>query len=139
MLARVKEHTPESHPPAVLGYPYAPGGDGIHMRDEIHRTEVSFENDTAEAEVGSNKDYGPYLEEGTGLYGPKHAKYLIVPHNPDGYLAWPGDDGKMHFAKSVWHPGSPGVHMFLTGGIETENAIPLIRTRGDQIIEEGMR
>lgn len=139
MLVRVREHTPVSEPPSVPGYPYLPGGDGVHLKDEIHRSEITESQDVYEGKVGSEKDYSPFVEEGTGLFGPKHAKYLILPHKPGGWLAWPGEDGFMHFAQAVWHPGSPGAHMLMKGGYDTETATRDWRARGDQILSEGMR
>lgn len=57
-------------------------------------------------------DYAPYVEHGTGLFGPKGAKYPIVPKNPDGWLRWIDPvSGQPVFAKKVMHPGSPGNHM----------------------------
>lgn len=70
------------------------------------RGEVVYESGT---ETGV--DYGPFVEWGTGLWGPLHAKYLIEPKKPDGWLHWVGPDGADVFAKRVWHPGSPGAHM----------------------------
>lgn len=136
----VKENTPVSKTPegdALFGF--IPRGDGVHLRDEIHRTDVRQEGDIYEADVESDKDYAPFVEEGTGLYGPKHAKYLIEPHDPTGWLAWPGEDGKTHFAKQVWHPGSPGQHMFAIGSAVVEMSEHEWRRRGDQILIEGMR
>lgn len=59
----------------------------------------------------NDTDYAAYVEEGTGLYGPKHAKYEIKPKDPAGTLAFKGADGKWVFAKRVMHPGSRGNHM----------------------------
>lgn len=57
-------------------------------------------------------EYAPYVEWGTGLWGPKHAKYPIRPKNPDGWLRWiDPHTGLPVFAKLVMHPGSPGNHM----------------------------
>jgi len=56
----------------------------------------------------SNKEFGEiilYLEEGTGLYGPKKAKYVIKPKNKKS-LRWKAAGGdKFAFAKKVIHPG----------------------------------
>lgn len=49
--------------------------------------------------------YAAVQESGSGLYGPRHAKYLILPRKPGGVLHWVGPDGLHHFAKHVWHPG----------------------------------
>lgn len=64
-----------------------------------------------ETGVFTEVDYAPFVEHGTGLWGPKHAKYLIVPTKPGGVLHWIGHSGEDVFATHVWHPGSPGAHM----------------------------
>jgi hypothetical protein len=64
-----------------------------------------------EISVSTEKDYAPYVEHGTGIYGPKHAKYPIRPKKPGGWLHWIGKDGEDVFAKLVMHQGSPGQHM----------------------------
>lgn len=71
-------------------------------------------------EVKNDTDYAAYVESGTGLWGPKHAKYPILPKDPGGWLAWRGKDGEMHFAKKVMHPGSPGNHMLAIAAHVTE-------------------
>lgn len=69
----------------------------------------------------TNLDYAPHVEWGTGLWGPKRAKYLIVPRDPNGWLTWINPrTGKRVFAKRVMHPGSPGAHMFALGAALTE-------------------
>lgn len=66
-------------------------------------------------------EYGPFAEHGTGLWGPKHAKYEIRPKDPDGFLHWVDPNtGQDVFAKRVMHPGSPGAHMFQIAAAETE-------------------
>lgn len=139
MQEQVKANTPVSDPPLVAGYQHIPGGDGVHMRDEVHSSELISLMDVYEKKVGSDKIYAPYVEEGTGLYGPKHAKYLIVPLTPGGWLAWPGFDGEMHLARMVWHPGSPGQHMFLIGGELTELSMPELVINGNRVLSDGMR
>ena len=37
-------------------------------------------------------------------YGTK--PHFIKPHKPNGVLRWEDDDGTVHFAKYVWHPGT---------------------------------
>lgn len=55
--------------------------------------------------VFANKFYAVYIEEGTGLYGLKKAKYPIVPKNRKA-LAWPsGNKSGFTFSKKVMHPG----------------------------------
>lgn len=66
-------------------------------------------------------EYAPYVEEGTGLWGPRAAKYEIRPKRPDGWLRWiDPTTGRPVFARRVMHPGSPGVHMFAKGAALTE-------------------
>jgi hypothetical protein len=73
-----------------------------------------------ESGTETHVDYAPDVEWGTGLWGPLHAKYLIVPKKPDGWLHWVGADGRDVFAKKVWHPGSPGAHMVAIAVAATE-------------------
>jgi hypothetical protein len=62
--------------------------------------------------VANDTDYAAWVENGTGIYGPEHRPYVIVPKDPMGTLAWRDPKtGKMIFAKRVLHPGSPGNHM----------------------------
>jgi hypothetical protein len=72
--------------------------------------------------VETDVDYAPFVENGTGLYGPKHAKYLIKPKKPGGTLRFVVD-GKVVFAKYVWHPGSKGHYMMARALNELEAAI----------------
>ena len=66
--------------------------------------------------VRTDVDYAPYVNYGTGLFGPKHAKYLIEPHPPKRFLSWidPATRRRV-FYRQVWHPGSPGAHMIQYG------------------------
>lgn len=76
--------------------------------------------------------YAPYVEHGTGLWGPKHAKYAIYPRTPGGVLAFQPRTGGLHpvtgspltgdtiFVRKVMHPGSPGQHMLAIGGALAE-------------------
>lgn len=65
-----------------------------------------------ESGVETDVDYAPDVEYGTGLWGPSHAKYVIEPKKPGGFLRWVDPQtGKDVFAKRVLHPGSPGQHM----------------------------
>lgn len=112
--AVVKEHTPV---------------DTGALRDDIRQKPVIRILDTRgrtvyESGPYTEKEYAPYVENGTGLWGPKHAKYLIEPKDPNGWLHWVNDLGEDVFAKRVWHPGSPGAHMFAIGAgiVEAELA-----------------
>jgi hypothetical protein len=71
----------------------------------------------------TNVEYAPYVEHGTGLWGPRSARYEIKPRNPNGWLRWIDPiTGDPVFAKRVMHPGSPGAHMFAIGASLTEAA-----------------
>jgi hypothetical protein len=72
------------------------------------------------AEWYTEIDYAPYVEHGTGLWGPEHRKYLILPKTPGGTLHWVGADGADVFAKSVMHPGSEGHHMLAESAAKLE-------------------
>jgi hypothetical protein len=64
--------------------------------------------------VETDVDYAPYVEHGTGLWGPKHAPYPIRPKTPGGVLHFFTREGREVFTKLVMHPGSPGAHMVAT-------------------------
>lgn len=74
---------------------------------ELHGTTTAYV-----ARVATDVDYAPYVNYGTGLWGPEHRKYLIEPHPPNKWLHWIDPlTGKDVFARRVWHTGSPGAHM----------------------------
>lgn len=65
-----------------------------------------------EAKVRTGVRYAPEVEFGTGLYGPKHARYPIRPKTPGGWLSWVDPKtGKRQFRRLVMHPGSAGRQM----------------------------
>lgn len=72
--------------------------------------------------VSTDVSYAPFVEHGTGLFGPKHAPYIIKPKNPGGTLRFVVD-GRIMFAKEVLHPGSPGNHMLEIGMLVTQAAM----------------
>lgn len=77
-----------------------------------------------ESSLRSDIDYAPHVEFGTGLYGPKAAKYPILPKKPGGFLHWVDPaTGKDVFARKVMHPGSPGAYMLTKGANATSAAI----------------
>jgi Bacteriophage HK97-gp10, putative tail-component len=81
----------------------------------------------AESGCETNVEYAPYVEHGTGLWGPRAARYEIRPRNPRGWLRWIDPiTGDPVFAKRVMHPGSPGAHMFAIGASLTEAAFEQI-------------
>ena len=53
-------------------------------------------------------EYAPYVEHGTGMWGPKHAPYVIVPKKPGGVLHFFAKDGTEVFTTKVIHPGITG-------------------------------
>lgn len=87
--------------------------------------------------VWTDVDYAPYVEYGTGLWGPHRRKYPIRPRKVGGVLAFepytrtkaggivltvenePVRGGTV-FARLVMHPGSPGQAMFRSGAAITE-------------------
>lgn len=74
---------------------------------ELHGTSTAYVS-----RVATDVEYAPYVNYGTGLYGPKHAKYLIEPKPPNQFLSWIDPlTGQRRFARRVWHPGSEGAHM----------------------------
>jgi hypothetical protein len=90
-----------------------------------------------EGTVFTEVEYAPYVEHGTGLWGPKRAKYKIEPKEPGGVLAFAPymrnaaggvildvagspSRGNTVFTRHVMHPGSPGAAMFRIGAVITE-------------------
>ena len=79
---------------------------------ELHGTAPAYN-----ATVSTDVDYAPYVNYGTGLWGPEHRKYLIEPHAPNQFLSWIDPlTGRRVFARRVWHSGSEGHHMIEKGG-----------------------
>ena len=76
--------------------------------------------------VATDVEHGPYVEYGTGLFGPKRRKYPILPRKPGGVLHWVNEHGEHVFARKVMHPGSPGNHMFAIGAMVTERTLGVI-------------
>jgi hypothetical protein len=82
-----------------------------------------------EASWFNKLDYAPYVNYGTGLYGPEHKKYLIVPKKPGGSLHWVDRvTGQDVYAKAVMHPGSPGNYML-------EISADVVETTWDKIVK----
>lgn len=70
----------------------------------IH-TEITRQDATeAAAAVGTNVEYGPHVEYGTGLHGPKATEIIIRPRRAGGVLRFQIGN-RIVFAKSVKHPG----------------------------------
>ncbi len=119
----------------------------FHLRESYERSRVKRSLDTSQSirwaiyawsgTVYTEVEYAPYVEMGTGLWGPKRKKYKIAPKKPGGMLAFspysrmPNGgvildvqgapvQGKTIFVRFVMHPGSPGQHMFRIGTSLTE-------------------
>lgn len=76
-----------------------------------------------ESGVATNVSYAPYVEHGTGLWGPRHAKYPITAKG-GGFLRWiDPKSGKEVFARRVMHPGSPGQHMIAIAAEVVEHEV----------------
>lgn len=120
LTENVRKLTPVGHRPFEQGY--VPG----HLLASIEKklTIVYFDTGIGalvfESGAETSLDYGPYVENGTGLWGPARAKYEIKPKNPDGWLRFHDEHGNVVFAKRVMHPGSPGAHMFTRGAALTD-------------------
>jgi HK97 gp10 family phage protein len=72
--------------------------------------------------IGTNVEYAPYVEYGTGLEGPKNQPIVITPKNKKA-LFWKGAD---HPVKKVVSPGMPA-QPFLRRGFElTKKEVPEI-------------
>jgi hypothetical protein len=81
-------------------------------RRELHGTATAYA-----APVATDVSYAPFVNYGTGLWGPEHRKYLIEPHPPNQFLSWVDPlTGRRAFARRVWHPGSEGAHMIENAG-----------------------
>jgi hypothetical protein len=101
------------------------------LKDSWHQTPLHHRVDIVGHRVyvsgtRTELEYAPYVEYGTGLWGPKHAKYPIRPKNPDGFLHffWKKANREVWF-KMVMHPGSPGRHMLADAVRDTEALLPL--------------
>jgi hypothetical protein len=97
------------------------------VRRELHGTGTAYV-----ARVATDVDYAPYVNYGTGLWGPEHRKYLIEPHAPNQFLSWIDPlTHKRVFARRVWHSGSKGAHM-------VEDAATVVETSLSQTALPGL-
>jgi hypothetical protein len=110
------------------------GGDALHhritentpvktgnLRTSFYRLPTEKIDSRYESRVRTDVEYAPYVNYGTGLWGPEHRKYLIEPIEPKKALSWidPVGGGRV-FAAHVWHPGSQGAHMLEAGAAKVE-------------------
>lgn len=122
------------------------------LRDSITEKPVVRHKWGWEAGIYTEVTYAPHVEWGTGLWGPKKAKYIIKPKQVGGVLAFfarlTGPDGKavfdsemnpvegqLVFARYVMHPGSPGNHMFEIGAAMAEHELPRIGNDGMRVMK----
>lgn len=129
---RVAEHT--------AGQIADAGGDELHdlivrntpihtgkLRESWYRDPTVKEGDRHVSRVKTDVEYAPYVNYGTGLWGPSHAKYPILPHPPKQFLHWIDPaSGRDVFARKVMHPGSPPQYMIESGAAKLEATIGLI-------------
>lgn len=123
--ARVRELTPvgEKNPFDPRQAAYVPGHLKASIREKPVVETVGARGERVfESGAGTDVEYAPFVEHGTGLWGPFHAKYLIVPKKPGGFLLWYDiQTGRPMFRHRVMHPGSPGHHMFALGVAAAEH------------------
>lgn len=92
-----------------------------------YRMPAVAEGDRYVSRVRTEVEYAPHVNYGTGLWGPKHTKYLIEPHPPKRFLSWVDKaTGKRVYARRVWHPGSEGAFMLEKAAADVEAALGLI-------------
>lgn len=121
MTSSIKDLTPVGHQP--FSQNYIPGHLKASIRQLVTVVHITAGGIVYESGTETEVTYGPYVEEGTGLWGPRRAKYEIRPKKPGGWLRWVDQrTGDVIFAKRVMHPGSPGAHMFAKGAALTEAA-----------------
>ena len=79
-----------------------------------------------QARLLTDVEYAPYVEHGTGLFGPEHKTYEIRPKHKRA-LSWIDEEsGKRVVAAKVNHPGSPGQHMLAIGVAMAEHQLPAV-------------
>lgn len=101
--------------------------------DKKAKRSVSLVGVAWRASWGNDLEYAAYVNYGTGLYGPEHKKYLILPKKPGGTLHWVDRlTGQDVYAKSVMHPGSPGNYML-------EISADFVEATWDKIIKPLLR
>lgn len=119
------------------------------LREDIKQKPVMRDELGWEGGIYAELEYAPYVEHGTGLWGPLHSKYKIEPKTPGGVLAFYArlktpegqpilsnklmgnlKEGELVFRRYVMHPGSPGQHMFAIGAAMTEGELKRIGNEG---------
>lgn len=118
LTENVRKFTPVGHRPFQAGY--MPGDLLASIEQKVVVVYAALGGMVYESGAETNIEWAPYVEHGTGLWGPRRAKYEIRPKNPNGWLRFHDEHGNVVFAKRVMHPGSPGAHMFARGAALTD-------------------
>jgi hypothetical protein len=109
------------------------------LRESWLRTPTENIGNRYETHVRTEVDYAPYVNYGTGLWGPEHRKYLIEPIPPNQLLSWRDPvSGRRAYARYVWHPGSPPAHMIEYGAAKTESELGTIMDGDLQLFKTEM-
>lgn len=121
-------NTPVGHQPFAENY--VPGQLRASIQQKLLVVYASERGTVYESGVETDVSYAPYVEDGTGLYGPYRQMYVIRPKNPDGWLRWRDPvTGQPVFAKEVWQKGIHGQHMFAIGAAMTEHEFHVFADR----------
>lgn len=127
------------------------GGDALHgriventpvrtgnLRTSWYRTPAVEEGQHYRSYVRTEVDYAPFVNYGTGLYGPKHTKYLIEPVKAK-MLSWIDPKSAQRvYAHRVWHPGSEGAFMIEYGAAKTEAELQMVLARDLELFKREM-
>jgi len=98
LLALLNNHAGQMEGAAKRGAPWTDRTS--HARQALHGGTEDRDRSIV-VYLSHGVSYGGFLEQGTGLHGPKHRKYIIRPKN-GRFLYWPGAS---HPVKEVNHPG----------------------------------
>ncbi len=102
---------------------------GQHLADRITQTKVRLTGrNTYTSGAETDDEKAPYVEWDT-------SPHWIHPKDPDGVLVFKGRGGVTVFARSVFHPGTQGHHMFAQGAAAGDRALPRIAAWHMQGIE----
>jgi hypothetical protein len=69
-----------------------------NLTRSIRGTLVSYDRDGAVGEIAADAKYASFVEEGTRPH--------VINARPGKTLRWESEDGSVHFARSVNHPGT---------------------------------
>jgi HK97 gp10 family phage protein len=106
--------------------------DTTNLRKNI-KYEVNAGADEAKVFVDEKIEYARFQEEGTGLYGPKHA--FIYPKKAK-FLSWVGKDGKRVFARRS--SGTRPKEFFKKGAEELKSKTKIVDAAIYNKMKEGL-